>query len=90
MDTWKQVALGSLFALVAGLIFQLHKLPYGFGRYLAYFIVSVIPGYYFTRKKVDSVKKEYSSSEFFMGVLGNTFLILLVSTIVRIFLEEIL
>ena len=88
MDTWKQAALGALFVIILNFVFQIHKMPPGASKYFVYFGLSAIPGFYYTNKKAKTIK-EFSQTDFVVGLLCNTFLIVLVSTIVLVILNGI-
>lgn len=84
MENWKEVATGSIITLILSLILELPELPSGYGKYMAYFGLALVPVLYIQFNKYDKSDQKLSSPMFLFALFLNVSLVLSVTSVLLV------
>jgi len=76
MESWKELTVSTVIALVASIIFNFSSLPDGFGKLFAYFGVGFLPVLIMQFQKNSRLEKGLNTGEFIFALILNTFMVL--------------
>ena len=90
MSEWWEVAIGSVVTVVIIFLFGLDRLPDGFGKFVAYFGVALLPTVTIQYRKVVQENLKINTSSFVLYFMLNTFLVLCFAGLALILIEELI